>query len=150
MAALASPSDLGVYMQITLADDDARADLILRTVSAAVLSEVGSAGADWTDEDVPDAVLGVVLAASARRWENTTGASEKRSGPFSSSWDTGTMLTDDERAILGRFREVGTGGLFTIRTTRDDGGPLDVPPTRFLEVEGGGYIAHVPEGNYSW
>jgi hypothetical protein len=151
MTALASPEQLGTYLNASIAEDDARAELILTLVSAAVVQEVGSAADEWTAENVPDVVVGVILSAASRRWENPSGASGANTGPFSKQWGSADLLTDDERMVLGRFRPPGVGGIYTIATTRDDGGPYDVPDTRFLQVSGqDDMIAHVPRGNYSW
>ena len=115
MAALASPTELGVYMQTPLEEDDARAVLILRLVSAAVVSVAGAAGETWTDEDVPDAVLGVVLAAAARRWENPSDATETRTGPFSKGWDASGWLTAEERELVAAYNTNAVNGLSSIR-----------------------------------
>ena len=150
MAALASPEQLGTYLGAEIAEDDARAVLLLATVSAAVVQEVGSVADDWTDENVPDVVLGVVLSASSRRWENPSGAADLRTGPFSTTWNESGTFTDDERVVLGRFRAPGVGGLYTIATTRSENDMGDLPD-RYLTVTGQTEpIVHTPIDDVNW
>lgn len=110
--------------------------LILRLVSAAVVSVAGAAGEEWDDETVPDAVLGVVLGASARRWENPTDANETRTGPFSRGWDVAAWLTPEEREVVAAYNTSSVNGLSSIRvqapwgasgTRADDPGDGEIP-----------------------
>lgn len=110
-------------------DDDAvltsrRAPRLLARASALVRSFTGQT---WVDEngdlvdDVPDAVVEVVLAAAARAWRNPSGVVQDTTGPFTVRWSErsaeGIFLTDDERLMLGPWR---TGGLWTQCVTRND------------------------------
>jgi hypothetical protein len=116
LPALASPSDLAAFLNLTIEDDDARAELVLRLASGLVRQ---AAGQTWVDgggdlADVPEVAFAVCLQSAARAWVNPTAASQTSTGPFQSSHSSGVMLTDDEREQLAPLSGESIGGLSSI------------------------------------
>jgi hypothetical protein len=117
--------------------DDKRAEAVLSRASALVRSYTGQTWVDATTgvlSGVPDDVQTVVLAVAERIWTNPSGAIQITKGPFTTrlaeSAGEGLYLTDTEKAILGKYRLSGTGGLWTMQRTRGDayiGGTQYVP-----------------------
>lgn len=117
MAALASPSDLGEFLQLSIEEDDARAVLVLRMASAAVCQVAGSVSDAWEIDDVPEVAWSVTLAAAARLWANPTGQTDRSVGPFRDGWDAGAtgILTADEREQIANLNSSSVAGLSSIR-----------------------------------
>lgn len=114
---LVSPELLGAYMRTTFSGAELdQAILVLKFVSAWART-VGAKA--WTDEDVPDDVVGVVLTASRRELTNPDRVITESMGPLSvtRAKPPEGFFTPGEMAILRRK----TGGaLFTISTRREE------------------------------
>lgn len=124
MDPLASTDQFADWLGVTLTGSDlTRADAILVAASSLVRSE---AGRTWEGETVPDDVAAVVLQAAERKYRNPGGETQKTVGDVSVSYSSGVAvglyLTDDEKIIVRRYRDAGSGGLWTLRTSRDDPG----------------------------
>ncbi|RTL03898.1 MAG: hypothetical protein EKK62_17325 [Acidimicrobiia bacterium] len=117
MAALASPSDLGELLQLSIDEDDARAVLVIRMASAAVCRVAGSVSDAWEIGDVPEVAWTVTLAAAARLWVNPAGQTDRSVGPFRDSWasDSTAILTADEREQIAALNTSSIAGLSSIR-----------------------------------
>lgn len=117
---LATVQDLADWIGEDIDVTDPRASAVLRRASALVRSE---AGVQWED-DAPEDVQGVVIAAAARVWSNPNAAIQRTAGSFSERLSEraadGLYLTDEERRILSRYSQ-SRFGVGTIRTFRDDG-----------------------------
>lgn len=123
-------------MQISVS----RATSVLGVVSAVVRAE---ARTDWTADDVPPEVRGIVLRVAAREYRNPTNARQQSAGPFSTSGADvgGILLTDDEKAVI-REAVGRPQGLWALRTSRGDYGPATVwaptePPAKPFPLEPG-------------
>lgn len=117
MAALASPSDLGEFLQLSIEEDDARAVLVIRMASAAVCQVAGSVSDAWEIGDVPEVAWSVTVAAAARLWANPTGQTDRSVGPFRDGWDVGStgILTADEREQVAALNTTSVSGLSSVR-----------------------------------
>src|SRR6478752_7234999 len=108
---------LGAYMRTTFAGDMlTQANLVLQVVSAWART-VGAQA--WTDETVPDDVVGVVLSASRRELSNPDRIITEQMGPLSitRAKPPEGFFTNGEMAIL---RRKAGGGLFTVSTRREE------------------------------
>lgn len=121
---LVPTTDLAVWIsgEQTLEDDNEmrRASYIIHVASAWAREVSGKA---WTDlSAVPVTVKGIVLAGSRREYENPKHVTYEVQGPESASYNQLAyppgFYTDPEVKALRRYR-LG-GGLFTLRTYRDD------------------------------
>lgn len=108
-------SDLATWLGQTIADDDARALLVVDSANGLVLDATpGSStwGGTW-----PSVASTVALGAAARAWVNPTGAQRQAqsTGPFSDdrSWAeaSGILLTDDEKDTLAGLAPPAGGGI---------------------------------------
>lgn len=136
MTALAAVADLEARLGVgedSLADTElARAQAALDDVSAEVLHITG---ASWTDSDVPDVVVRVVLAAAKRIFLNPQDYSFEQAGDYSWRANTagaGELLADSERA-----RIMEAAGLYAVGSTQT---PL--PDDHFINAgrQGVGYV----------
>lgn len=120
---LATAAELATWMGASFEEDDvARAEFILRVTSGWARQIAGKL---WTDRDAVDfpiTVKGIVLAASRREFENPRSVTYEVKGPESASYNALAyppgFFTPPEEKFLQRFRK--GGGLFTIRSYRDD------------------------------
>lgn len=133
---LAAVDDLEARLGRSLSDEDrVRAGAALEDASALVRME---AGRDWATEPVPGAIKAVVLRVARREFTNPDSRTNRQVGPFSESYSAGSgtaYLTDEERAVVARFRQTGSGGLWSLSTTRE--GP-DFTPDMFVSDQFGG------------
>lgn len=78
-----------------------------------------------TADDLDLIAASVVVPAAARKYTNPTDVLQDTTGPFSARFPDsvalGVYLTDDEKAVLNPYRTTARPGLWTQRTTRDDG-----------------------------
>ena len=111
--ALASPSDLAAFLKVAIDDDDASAELVLRLASAQVRQ---AANLTWLDDegdlaDVPEVAFTVCLQAAARGWLNPSGATQSSTGPFQASFESGVILTSEEREQIAALNPSAVAGL---------------------------------------
>lgn len=121
--ALADPlvdvDDFATYLRVQLAGDEVdQATLVLQVVSAWVRT-VGKKNWNLTDQLPPDDVVGVVLSASRREWNNPDRIINETMGPISvgRARPPEGFFTKGEMAILMRKS---SGSLFTIATRREE------------------------------
>lgn len=126
---LATLDDFETWPGVVLASgQEQSAEAVLAAVSARVRDV---AGETWVNdenelEDVPDAILGIVLGIALRVWVNPDAKSQTASGPFSVAWTLGGLvLTPEEKAAITRA----TGGTLWpgIGTLATGRGPLETP-----------------------
>ncbi len=130
--------------------DAPRADAILRGGTTRVRAftgrvwltannELDTATPTITADDL-DIARTVVLQMVARLWVNPKGIIQDTTGPFSARWSErvaeGLYLTDDEKAMLSRYRTTQRPALWTQPTTRGDVGACD----DLVEYDGTCYI----------
>ena len=123
MPSLASVADLEVLAGAIATGDEAKAQARLDYASALVRAE---AGVDWVNadgdelEDVPAAIVSVVVAMVERAWTNPNGAVQRAAGPFSESYGTAAAdriyLTRADRKIIRAA--CGALQIGTVATTR--------------------------------
>ena len=130
---LVSVDDLATYVGETV--DQGRGEAIIRASSAYVLSCLTTdfVAADGTLEPVPFEVAQVVTEIAERKLRQPDpGLVQETAGPFSRSFSgDGNVyyLTKAQKALLGRWLKQPTGGqLWTLSTTRVDGGEVDYRP----------------------
>lgn len=105
--------------------DDVQAAAFLDDASALVRLEAGQTWLTDADvlEEVPRAVVMVVLNVARRAYLNPEGSIQPTAGPFSDRFDEARAqvfyLTDTERLVLQRFRTT-SSGLWAMRTSRGD------------------------------
>lgn len=135
LAPLAEVDDLQARLGRTLSTDErVRAAAAIEDASALVREE---ARRTWAGETVPGAIRAVVLRVARREFTNPDSRVNRQIGPFSETYSAqaGTAyLTDDERAIVARYRPAGVRGLWTLSTTRD----AELNPDRFVRDQYGG------------
>lgn len=101
-------------------DDIPRAEAAIADASALVRAH---ARRDWNGENVPDAIVAVVLAVARRAFTNPDSVVTRTDGPFSTTYNRDTLgafLTDAEKAVVERYRPAGSGRLWTQQTTRGE------------------------------
>lgn len=146
---LAAVEDLESWLGVaTLSGTNAtRAEAYLAAASAKVRAytrrtwlseddELDESTPTITADDLELVAAGVVVPAAARMYSNPTGLLQETTGPFSARYADsaalGVYLTDDEKAILRSYCTTARPGLWTQRTTRDDG---TGPDTRTIYAE---------------
>ena len=117
LPALASVSNLEALLGVTIDGTDERARQVLALASAQVRSVVGLT---WVDANgyltaVPELARAITVTAAARAWANPTGAHSTTAGPFGATYDSGVMLTGDERELLASLIADSVPGLGSIR-----------------------------------
>lgn len=102
---------------------DDRVSAFLDDASALVLSAVDGSEADWATEEsdeVPAAVMAVVLAITYRAWNNPAGLRSESLGAYSQSWrgdsEDVLWLTKAERRIVRRAAGTGTFRTVTLES----------------------------------
>lgn len=120
---LATVDELAAWMGVSFEEEDiARAAFILRVASGAARQISGRFWPDRGAADFPITVRGIVLAAARREFENPRRVTYEVKGPESATYSQAAVppgfFTDAEQKFLLRFRS--GGGLFTIRTHKDD------------------------------
>lgn len=139
LPALATVEDLADWVDETIADDNRRALAVLRHASSRVRT---IAGKTWLNEDedavedVPEDIVGVVVAAAGRAWTNPNGTQshtiDDYTERFFESQPLGVELTEEEKEICRRYNPAGSSGLWTQTTTRWDGdAPDDYAPVEY-------------------
>lgn len=120
-APLATPTDLGDFLDDDIAQDDPRAVSVL-----SIASNLVRAYLDWSDSDpdeVPDAAKSVVIDVAARVWLNPGGlesdAIDDTQRRFGIQAHERFYLTAANKMMLDSLRTRRTGGLYTI-SVRDD------------------------------
>jgi len=122
-AALAEVTDLEDRLgrEITTDSERARAEAALDDASALVREE---GRPDWTSQTVPQAVVAVVLTAALRVMRNPEGFASEQIGAYSYQRAygeaLGVYLSDAEKAIVRRYRNTRSAGLWTQPTTRGE------------------------------
>ena len=119
---IATTDQLAMWMREPwTGDEEEQADLILRVVSAWVRT-IG--GKQWGIGDVgtPDDVVGVVLSASRREWDNPDRYITESMGPLSvtRAQPPRDFFTPGELRVL--VKRSGNNGLFTVSTKREESG----------------------------
>lgn len=120
---LATVDQLRVWMQADFdADDQARAAYVLRVASGWAREIAGKIWPDRNAPDFPITVQGIVLAAARREIENPGRFIHETKGPEAASRLPASVpagfFTEPECKFLKKYRP--GGGLFTIRTMKDD------------------------------
>jgi len=135
LPALASLEALAARMPSGIAEgDEARARAALDDASAIIRAE---AGEDWVTDDeppaldednLPDVVVSVCLAAARRAFVNPDGVTAESLDGYSTQYrndSADVYLTRHERRLVKGA--AGLGSLGVHRTTRSDYGALDTP-----------------------
>jgi len=120
---LATVAQLQAWMNATFdSGDTARAAWVLRVASGWARTVAGKIWPDPNAADFPVTVQGIVLASARREMENPRRVVHEVKGPESASYLPAAVppdfFTEAECKFLKRFRP--GGGLFTIRTMKDD------------------------------
>jgi hypothetical protein len=115
MPAAPTVSDLATWLGQTIADDDARALLVVTSANGLVLD--ASPGSPAWDATWPQVAHTIAVGAAARGWTNPVGASEQRTGPFSATVG-GVMLTDEEKETLSGLGLPVSGGVPGLSSVR--------------------------------
>lgn len=99
------------------AKDPERATALLEDASA-LIRRAGSAS--WTEDDVPAAVVAVLVRVVSRAWANPAGLSDEQVGDYQVTYAStgGVYLLADEVSTIQRG--AGRSGLHTVSTTRTD------------------------------
>lgn len=104
-------------------EDEPRAEAALADASALVRDE---AGKTWMtdgelDADIPDRIVSITLAAAKRAYVNPDGVRSESIDGYSTDYSTASpdvyLTSAEKRAIK---RAVGSGGVWTLSTTRSD------------------------------
>lgn len=138
LPAFATVDDLVLRLPANVASvDEDRAEAALFDASALIHAESAQA---WVSEgaltdDVPDVVLTICCKAAIRALVNPAQHTDESTGPFSRTFGE-VYLTKQERDII-RGTAGGTGGLWTLSTTRLD----DSQVSDLLVVDGVEYIS---------
>ena len=82
MTALATPAQLGAWINQTLDEADPRALAVLDAAAALIRTE---ANETWATSDVPDGIPQLCVRVAARFWLNPAGLTSSSTGPFSGS-----------------------------------------------------------------
>ena len=125
LPALATLAQLEARVGHNLESESDRVEAILADASTLVRSV---AGQTWVDsegeleEDIPDAVILVVLSVARRAYDNPQGYIATTDGPFSQRYTEEAAqvlyLTDTEKDLIGGTTN--TSGLWALSTTRGD------------------------------
>jgi len=145
-ATLAGVSDLGDWLNETIAEgtaDAKRAALCLRLASALVRNETGRTWVKEDDtlvDDLPDEVQLVTLYCAGRVYDNREAQTTGGVDDATEGWkvdESGAYLTASERRMLANHRAGKSfGGLGTVSTTRrPDRAPTNGVPTPTPGVE---------------
>lgn len=116
---IASVADLATFMRVTLTtEEEIQAQLVLQVVSAWART-VGQKNWNSTTLLPPDDVVGVVLSAARREWNNPDRVISETMGPLSvtRAAPPDGFFTSGELAIL---KKKSSGSLFTISTRREE------------------------------
>lgn len=150
---LATTAELATWMGLTFDSDESdRAAFIIRVASGWARQISGKLWPDRDDTSFPVTVRGIILGAARREFENPRRVTYEVRGPESTSYNQmnyppGFYQPAEEKA-LKRFRP--GGGLFTVRTYRDDPcfalgyigmGPYSAPLPYFNPGDPGWYEA---------
>lgn len=122
MAAYATTQELQDWLgnEWTVADDEKRAERLLRMASALVRRYTKKV---WTDEPAPDDVKDVVCAAAGRSFTNPNAETRSSIDDFQYGQkvdEAGLYFTESEVMILEDYAKPAFGGLGTISTERGD------------------------------
>lgn len=139
LPSFATYDDLVLRLPENVTVDEDRAEAALFDASALIHAESASV---WVSDgaltdDVPDVVLTICCKAAIRALVNPAGHTQEATGPFSTSYGD-VYLTSRETAIV-RGASGGTGGLWTLSTTRNDEYESDLPTfdgVQYLPVTG--------------
>jgi hypothetical protein len=120
LPSFATYDDLVLRLPENVTVDEDRAEAALFDASALIHAESAEA---WVSDgalvdDVPDVVLTVCCKAAIRALVNPAGNTQEATGPFSTTF--GDVYLTSKEAALVRGASGGTGGLWTLSTTRLD------------------------------
>lgn len=124
---LASVDDLADWLGETIPDNSAearRASMCLRAASALVRKESGRTWLSETGDLVdplPEDVTMVTLYCASRIFDNREAQTRGGLDDYTEGWkvdEAGAYLTASEKRMLAPFREVSSGGLGVVSTTR--------------------------------
>jgi phage gp36-like protein len=117
----ATTDDLDVRLPPGVVVDDERKEAALADASALIHALTNEA---WVEDGalvatVPDVALTVCCKAAVRALVNPSGATQESTGPFSYTYGD-VYLTSTERDLIRGAVSGGTGGVWTLGTTRLD------------------------------
>lgn len=120
LPSFATYDDLVLRLPENVTVDEDRAEAALFDASALIHAESAEA---WVSDgalidDIPDIVLTVCCKAAVRALVNPAGNTQEATGPFSTTF--GDVYLTSKEAALVRGASGGTGGLWTLSTTRLD------------------------------
>lgn len=108
MTTIVTPADLGVYLDLEIAADDARAQMLIddaieQALSIVTVGDVPETGP--TETNLPSGSASVIRAAVARLWLNPEAITQESAGSFSYSRPaaSGSMFSKAEVASLRRL-----------------------------------------------
>lgn len=136
LPSFAAYDDLVLRLPGNVTVDEDRAEAALFDASALIHAESAQA---WVSDgaltdDVPDIVLTICCKAAIRALVNPAGNTQEATGPFSTTF--GDVYLTSKEASLIRGASGGTGGLWTLSTTRLD----DSSGSDLLTVDGVEYL----------
>lgn len=136
LPSFATYDDLVLRLPENVTVDEDRAEAALFDASALIHAESAQAWVsdDALVDDVPDVALTVCCKAAIRALVNPAGNTQEATGPFSTTFGD-VYLTSKEAALI-RGASGGTGGLWTLSTTRLD----DPTGSDLLTVDGVEYL----------
>lgn len=122
MPAAPTVSDLATWLGQTIADDDARALLVV-TAANGLVADAAPGSPSWGDDSWPEVARTIAIGAAARGWVNPTGAKrhQQGTGPFSDdkNWDAaGVLLTEEEEGKLAGLGLPDVGGVPGLSSVR--------------------------------
>ena len=130
---LADSTTLASWLGVTVAPDsteESRAGTIIGVLSGFARSTAKRP--EWTLENVPEDVAGIVLMVAVRCWVNPDGKTSITVEDITRRWEQGTLFTESELSTFKRYRPGSSGGLSSIQFTRGN-----AAPRKYTPVEGG-------------
>lgn len=117
MASIVTPAALGVYLDVEIPADDARAQMLIddaidQALSIVTVGTVPSTGP--TEANLPAGAESVIRAAVARVWLNPAGVTQESAGGFSYSRPAGSGSMFSKAEIRSLQRLAGRSGAFAI------------------------------------
>lgn len=134
---LVEPDRLSAWLGMDSFDADSadyrRAAQVITTISGFVR---GEARRDWTAEDVPENIAGIVLMVSVGCWVNPDGKTSVTIEEVTRRWESGDLFSASQLATIRSYRPNASSGLSTVQFSRG----LD-PVSIRVPVSGGSAVA---------
>lgn len=95
--------------------DYRRAAEVITTISGFAR---GEARREWTAEDVPENIAGIVLMVSVECWVNPDGKTSVTIEEVTRRWERGELFSQSQLATIRSFRPNASSGLSTVQFSR--------------------------------